>query len=31
VVMYESGYELSGPTDLDACDKQVLQDIFRGA
>jgi len=31
VVMYESGFELSGPADLDACDKQVLEDIFRGA
>jgi hypothetical protein len=30
VVMYESGYELSGPADWDACDKQILEDIFRG-
>lgn len=29
VVIYESNYALSGPVDIEACDRQVLDDIFR--
>jgi hypothetical protein len=29
VLMYESSYALSGPPDLEACERQVLEDIFR--
>ena len=27
--MYERSYALSGPADLEACERQVLEDIFR--
>lgn len=27
--MYESSFALSGPADMEACEKQVLEDIFR--
>lgn len=29
VVIYERSYALSGPADMEACEKQVLEDIFR--
>ena len=29
VVMYEGSYALSGPADMEACDNQLLEDIFR--
>lgn len=29
VLMYEGSYALSGPADMEACEKQVLEDIFR--
>jgi hypothetical protein len=29
VVMYENSYALSGPVDMEACERQVLEDIFR--
>lgn len=29
VVMYESSYALSGPVDMEACERLVLEDIFR--
>jgi hypothetical protein len=27
--MYESSYALSGPADMAACERQVLEDIFK--
>lgn len=27
--MYENSYALSGPVDMEACEQQVLEDIFR--
>ena len=27
--MYESSYALSGPADMVACERQVLEDIFK--
>ena len=29
--MYESSYALSGPADLEACERRVLEDVFREA
>jgi hypothetical protein len=29
VLMYEGSYALSGPADMEVCEKQVLEDIFR--
>jgi hypothetical protein len=29
VVMYESSYALSGPGDMETCERRVLEDIFR--